>query len=91
MTYHPDCTLPTDLLDHLSESGLEALPEAIRLLLNTAMLVERQKFIGADPYERSADRQAHAIGFKDKTLQTRLGALTLAVPRCAKAASIRRA
>jgi putative transposase len=81
MTYQPDCTLPTDLLDHLSEGGLAALPEAIRLLLNTAMLLERQKFIGAGPYERTAERQAHANGFKPKTLQTRMGALTVAVPQ----------
>ena len=81
MTYQSDCTLPTDLLDQLSESGLAALPEAIRLLLNTAMLLERQKFIGAGPYERSAERQAHANGFKPKTLQTRIGTLTVAVPQ----------
>jgi transposase-like protein len=91
MTYQSDCTLPTDLLDHLSEGGLEALPEAMRLLLNTAMLLERQKFIGAAPYQRNAERQAHANGFKDKTLHTRLGALTLAVPRYARAASTPRA
>jgi transposase-like protein len=81
MTYQSDCTLPTDLLDQLTEGGLEALPDAMRLLLNTAMLLERQKFIGASPYQRSAERQAHANGFKDKTLHTRLGALTLAVPQ----------
>ena len=49
MTYHPDCTLPIDLLDHLTEGGLEALPDAMRLLLNAAMLLERQKFIGEAP------------------------------------------
>ena len=81
MTCHPDCTLPTGLVDHLTEGGLEALPEAIRLLINTAMLLERQKFIGVGPYERSAERQAQANGFKDKTLHTRLGALTVAVPQ----------
>ncbi len=81
MTYQPDCTLPIDLLDQLSEGGLAALPEAIRLLLNTAMLLERQQFIGASPYERSPERQAHANGFKPKTLQTRLGNLTVAVPQ----------
>ncbi len=81
MTYHPDCTLPDELLDQIAESGLAALPDALRLLLNAAMLLERQKFIGAGPYERSAERQAHANGFKDKTLQTRLGALTVAVPQ----------
>ena len=81
MTYQPDCTLPTDVLESLTEGGLEALPDAIRLLLNTAMLLERQKFIGAGPYERTADRQARANGFKDKTLQTRVGALTVAIPQ----------
>src|SRR5687768_8156480 len=81
MTYHNDCTLPTDILDQLTDGGLEALPEAIRLLLNTAMLLERQKFIGAGPYQRTPERQAHANGFKGKTLQTRMGALTIAVPQ----------
>ena len=81
MTYQPDCTLPTDLLDLLSEGGLAALPEAIRLLLNTAMLLERQQFIGAGPYERTPERQAHANGFKPKTLQTRMGSFTVAVPQ----------
>ena len=81
MTYQPDCTLPEECLAHIADGGLAALPDAIRLLINAAMLLERQKFIGAGPYERSAERQAHANGFKDKTLQTRLGALTVAVPQ----------
>ncbi len=81
MTYQSDCTLPAEVLEQLVDGGLEALPEAMRLLINTAMLVERQKFIGAGPYERSSERQAHANGFKDKTLQTRVGALTVAVPQ----------
>ena len=45
------------------------------------MLLERQQFIGAGPYERSTERQAHANGYKDQTLRTRLGALTVAVPQ----------
>jgi transposase-like protein len=81
MTYQADCTLPIELLDHLTEEGLEALPHAMRLLLTAAMLLERQKFIGAGPYQRSPERQAHANGFKDKTLHTRIGALTLNVPQ----------
>ncbi len=81
MTYHPDCTLPTDVLEQLAAGGMEALPEVMRQLINTAMLLERQKFIGAGPYERSSERQAHANGFKEKTVQTRLGALTVAVPQ----------
>jgi transposase-like protein len=81
MTYHPDCTLPEGVLEQIADGGLETLPEAIRLLINAAMLLERQKFIGAGPYQRTPERQAHANGFKDKTVQTRLGALTLDVPQ----------
>jgi putative transposase len=81
MTYSPDCTLPNGLLEQIAEGGLEALPEAIRILINAAMLLERQKFLGAKPYERTTERQAHANGFKDKTVQTRIGALTMAVPQ----------
>jgi putative transposase len=81
MTYQADCTLPTEFLEQIAEDGLEVLREAMRLLLNAAMLLERQKFIGAGPYQRTPERQAHANGFKDKTVQTRLGALTLDVPQ----------
>ena len=81
MTYTSDCTLPADIFEQLIEGGFEALPDAIRLLINTAMLIERQKFIGVDPYQRSAERTAHANGFKEKTIQTRVGELTLAVPQ----------
>lgn len=81
MTYSPDCTLPDALLEQIAEGGLDALPEAFRILLNAAMLLERQKFLGAQPYQRTAERHAHANGFKDKTVHTRIGALTMAVPQ----------
>ena len=81
MTYPADCTLPEDVLDQIAEGGAAALPETMRLLLNAAMLLERQKFMGADPYQRTSERQAHANGFKDKTIHTPLGSLTLAVPQ----------
>jgi transposase-like protein len=69
------------MLEQIAEGGLAALPDAFRLLLNAAMLLERQKFIGAGPYQRSPERQAHANGFKPKTLQTRIGAIPVAVPQ----------
>lgn len=81
MTYQPDCTLPEDMLEQIADAGLAALPDAFRLLLNAAMLLERQKFIGVGPYQRSVERQAHANGFKAKTLQTRIGAIPVAVPQ----------
>ena len=57
------------------------MAEAMRLLLNHAMQAERSKALGAAPYERSSERKGHANGFKPKTLQTRLGELTVDVPQ----------
>jgi transposase-like protein len=82
MTDHADSTLSVDLLETIAENGLDYLPEALRLLLNAAMLLERQKYLGVQqPYERTDTRRDQANGFKDKTLTTRLGALTVAVPQ----------
>ena len=81
MNCHNDSTLSEDLLETLAENGCDALPEVLRLLLNAAMLLERQKHLGVGPYERNPERAGHANGFKDKTIQTRMGAIPLAVPQ----------
>ena len=81
MTYPTDFTLPGSLLEQLTQQGLDALPEMIRILINGAMLAERQHFLNAGPYERSNDRQAHANGFKPKTVLTRQGQITFEVPQ----------
>ena len=70
-----------DAVELLKEHGFEGLAEAVTVLLNTAMVAERSEYLGAAPYERSATRVGHANGFKDKTLKTRLGALSLRVPQ----------
>lgn len=80
MTYS-DFTLPGSLLEQLAQQGFDALPEMMRVLINTAMLAERQRFLAAAPYERCEERLAHANGFKPKTVTTRVGQLTLAVPQ----------
>jgi putative transposase len=81
MTHPDDLTLPETLLESLAEQGLEALPQAMTLLLNAAMKAERQKYLQAAPYERTPKRTDYANGYKDKTLLTRLGPLPLAVPQ----------
>ncbi len=81
MNCHNDFTLSEGLLETLAENGCDALPDVFRVLLNAAMLIERQKHLGAGPYERTSERAGHANGFKDKTIQTRMGAIPLAVPQ----------
>lgn len=74
-------TLLNQIVNHISEQGTDGLADAMRLLLNHAMEIERSKALGAAPYERTAARAGHANGFKPKTLQTRLGEMTVAVPQ----------
>jgi len=80
---HPDQnnTLLNQIVNHISEEGCDGLGEAMRLLLNHAMEVERSQALGARPYERTSERQGYANGFKPKTLQTRLGEMTVAIPQ----------
>ena len=42
MTYQGDFTLPTELLEKISASGLDGLPEFIRIVVNAAMQAGRQ-------------------------------------------------
>ena len=81
MTYQNDCTLPNEVLEQIAAQGWEYLPELIRLVVNVAMKAERQQYLGVAPYERSAERRDRANGFKPKTMTTRLGDLTFAIPQ----------
>ena len=77
MTHQNDYTFANELV----EKGLEAVPEMMRVLINQAMQVERSKYIQAGEYERTEARTGHANGYKPKTVRTRMGEITFAVPQ----------
>ena len=82
MAHHElDATTITDILEHLNENGLDGMANAVEILLNEAMKLERSEFLRAGPYERNAERQGYANGFKPKRVKTRVGELVLAVPK----------
>lgn len=81
MTYCEGFTLPAELLEQVSQHGLDILPELIQVIVNHAMLAERQRHINAEPYQRTLEREAHANGYKPKTMRTRVGDITFAVPQ----------
>ncbi len=70
-----------DLLPLLMNGNDDRFRDALGLLLNAAMLLERQRHLRAEPFERTDTRNGHANGFKDKRYKTRLGELNLAVPQ----------
>jgi len=74
-------TLIDQIVKELIGQGSEGLKPVIELLLNAAMKIEREQFLGATSHERSEERQGYANGYKPKGLQTRLGALDLRVPQ----------
>ena len=74
-------TASSDVLDLLSEQGLGSIPEVVRILINAAMVAERQKFLGVGPYERGDARMDRSNGFKPKTVNTRMGSITFDVPQ----------
>jgi len=81
MTHQRDYTLSPNLVEDLMDQGLDGLPELVRILLNTAMQVEREKYLQAGSYERTDHRQGYANGFKPKTVKTRIGDITFAIPQ----------
>lgn len=76
-----DISLEESLLEELSEHGFSGIARCMEILVNHAMKVERNKFLGAVPYERTEERQGYANGYKPKTLQTRSGKIFLDIPQ----------
>lgn len=81
MTYQGDCTLPEDIQGKLIEQGLDFMPELIRVLIDNAMIVERQQYLQAEPYQRTPERRGQANGFKPKTVSTRIGSIPFSIPQ----------
>jgi len=71
------------LINLLFEDGIQnAIPRICEILMNAAMLLEREQHIGAAPHQRGViDRNGYANGFKPRTFQTGVGALQLAIPQ----------
>ena len=82
MPHHEsNLTALNEVLEVLTEQGFEGMANAIQILLNEVMKLERAAFIGAAPHERSVSRRGWANGFKPKRVATRAGEIELSVPQ----------
>ena len=70
-----------EILELLADCGFDGMAQAMQILLNEAMKLERSQVLGAQPYERTLERRGYANGYKPKTVETRVGRLALAVPQ----------
>jgi len=65
----------------LFENGFEGMADALTILMNEAMSIERECYLQAAPHQRTESRRGYANGFKPKTVETRAGGLQLRVPQ----------
>ena len=81
MTHQMHPTTIDGAIELLSEYGFGGMADAMQLLINECMKIERQEFLGVGPYQRSESRNGRANGFKPKRVKTRVGELELRVPQ----------
>ncbi len=76
-------TLDTELLHGLftKDTREEAFSKLLEQILNQVLLAQSAEQLGAQPYERSEERTAYRNGFRERSLTTRIGTITLKVPR----------
>jgi transposase-like protein len=82
MDEHKDTTVEA-LMEHLIEHGPGDIATVFARAFELAMQIERERFLGAGLYERSAGRQGYANGYKPKRIDTPAGTVTVQVPKTA--------
>ena len=80
-TYEMDHTKLGDVLELLGREGFGGMGDAMRVLVNEIMKIQRSAHLRAAPHERTEHREGYANGYKPKTVKTRVGEITVAVPQ----------
>ena len=81
MTHQKNYNLSSSTIEEMTRNGLEAIPELVRVIINSVMQTERSNYLQANAYERTEERKGHANGYKPKTVRTKLGDITFAIPQ----------
>lgn len=70
-----------EILQLLSDDKDEAFRELLQKSLNSVLQAESAEQLNAEPYERTTVRTDSRNGVRERSLKTRIGTLTLNVPR----------
>lgn len=70
-----------EILEVLSKNRDEAFKTIVQKILDQIMLAESNEILKAEPYQRTSFRTDFRNGFRDRELVTRIGKITLHVPR----------
>ena len=76
-------TLFATVMKQLMAEGPQPMAQVITALMNLAMRMEREQFLGAGHYERAPERHGYANGTKPKQIDTPAGMLSLDLPKTA--------
>ena len=71
------------MMEQLIANGSEDMASVFAGLFDLAMRIERERFLGAEHYERTPLRHGYANGTKPKRLDTPAGTVTVRVPKTA--------
>ena len=71
------------LLEHLIEHGPDDIATVFGRAFELAMQIERERYLGAGLYERTAERRGYANGYKPKRIDTPAGTIAVDVPKTA--------
>jgi putative transposase len=71
------------VLEHLIEHGPGDIATVFARAFQLAMQIERERFLGAGLYERTAERRGYANGYKPKRIDTPAGTVVVDVPKTA--------
>ncbi len=74
-------TIIATFTEQLMAEGPQAMAQIISALMNLAMRMEREQFLGAGHYERAPERRGYANGTKPKLIDTLAGTLSLEVAK----------
>lgn len=77
----PETMALLDVLRKGEEPDGDFLREAVRVFVHELMNAEVQAQIGAGPYERSVERTSQRNGYRNRTWDTRVGTIELAIPK----------
>lgn len=82
MDEQTDINLNDQLIKILLNEGVsDGLVTVTQMLINAAMLLERERHIGAAPHQRTSERNGYANGFKPRSFQTSMGKVELSMPQ----------
>jgi putative transposase len=73
--------IPIEFLEDYLIDQEDGLKKLLTWFLNLVMQLDAMEQIDAELYERADSRKAHRNGYKERTLKTRVGELTLKKPQ----------